>query len=638
MGNQDIDGSTNPEQLRRFMKCLLNDVRALECMINDGLVESGIRRIGAEQEVFLVDRLWRPAPAALQILEKVDHPDFTTELAQFNLEFNLDPLVFGGDCLSQLERALNDHLAKLQQAAQECGNNVVMTGILPTLRQSDLELENITPRPRYFALNNALRRLRGGAFEFRLTGTDELIIKHDTVLIESCNTSCQKHFHVGPEEFARQYNIAQVVVAPVLAAAANSPMLFGQRLWQETRIALFQQAVDTRSPGHHMQERSARVSFGNHWVKGSAIDIFRDDIARFRVVMAIEIDEDPFDAIRDGRAPKLRALQLHNGTVYRWNRPCYGVCEGKPHLRIENRTLPSGPTVVDEVANAAFWFGLMSGVAEAYDDVTEAIEFDAAKTNFLAASQLGLDTQLAWLDGTKLPAQKLICDKLLPIAQQGLQAGGIESADIDRFLGVIEQRVSTGRNGAQWLLSSHAGLKNEGTSGERSAALVAATFVRQQEGKPVHEWNPAHLEEAGGWQKNYQRVEQYMTTDIFTVHEDEVVDLVANLMDWRHIRHVPVEDDQNHLVGLVSYRSLLRMLAHDVPHGTDAPVSVKSIMQRNPITVGPETGTLDAIDIMRTNKVACLPVVKDELLVGIVTEHDFMTMAADLVESYLRES
>ncbi len=635
MSSQNIEGSSNPEQLRRFMKSLLNDVRALESMINDGMVESGVRRIGAEQEVFLVDRFWRPSPSALQVLEKLDHPDYTTELAQFNLEFNLDPIEFGDDCLGQLERGISDHLARLQKAAHECGVNVVLSGILPTLRKSDLELENMTPRPRYFALNNALKRLRGGAFELRLAGTDELIIKHDSVLLEACNTSCQMHFQVGPEEFARLYNIAQVVVSPVLAAAVNSPMLFGQRLWQETRIALFQQAIDTRSPGHHIQERSARVSFGNDWVRGSALDIFRDDIARFRVVMAVEIDEDPFDAIREGRAPKLTALQLHNSTVYRWNRPCYGVCNGKPHLRIENRTLPSGPTVIDEVANAAFWFGLMSGIAERYDDITEVIDFDTAKANFLAASRLGLDAQLTWLDGKKMPVQDLIRENLLPVAEAGLRSRNIVQDDIDRFLGVIERRAATGQSGAHWLLASHLGLKNQGTPAERCAALVAATFVRQQEGIPVHEWTPARIEEAGGWQRNYQRVEQYMTTDLFTVHEDEVVDLVANLMDWRHIRHVPVEDDQHRLVGLVSYRSLLRMLAHDVPHGKDDPVSVASIMQRRPITVAPETPTMEAINLMRANKVACLPVIKDDRLVGIVTEHDFMTMAADLVESFL---
>ncbi len=636
MGQQEVDSASNPEQLRRFMKSLLNDLRALEEIIAQGMVETGVRRIGCEQEVFLIDNSWRPMPVAMEVLRKIDAPEYTTELGRFNLEFNLPPLAFQSDCLSQLENLLNDHLRRLQRAASHCGAYVLLAGVLPTLRKTDLELENMTPLPRYFALNNALKRLRGGAFEFHLAGTDELIVKHDNVLIEACNTSCQMHFQVGPEEFARLYNIAQVVTAPTLAAAANSPILFGQRLWHETRIALFQQAIDTRSPGHHVEERSARVSFGNDWVKDSVLEIFREDIARFRVVMAHELDGDPFDAIKQGRAPTLKALQLHNGTVYRWNRPCYGVCDGKPHLRIENRTFPAGPTAVDEVANAAFWFGLMGGIAEEYEDVTQAIEFDTAKLNFISAARTGLDAQLVWLDGKKYTAQKLICEKLLPVAQRGLELHQINTEDIERFLGIIEKRTTSGTNGAAWLLRSIGGLKGQGTPGERLASLTAATFVRQQEGNPVHEWPPARLEEAGGWRKNFVRVEQYMTTDLFTVHTDEVIDLVANLMDWRHIRHVPVEDDDHRVVGLVSYRSLLRLLARNVPHGDDAPVCVSSIMQRDPITVAPETPTLEAIDLMRRNRVACLPVVKDGRLVGIVTEHDFLELAADLVESYLR--
>ncbi len=637
MGKSNVEEYSNPEALRRFMKCLLNDVRALERLLDEGMIESGVRRIGAEQEVFLADRSWRPAPAAVEILEKLDDPRFTTELGQFNLEYNLDPLVFGGDCLRRLEQAITEGLNRLAEVANGVGVSPVLTGILPTLRLSDLDLRNMTPMPRYFALNNALKRLRSGAFEFRLTGTDELIIKHDSVMLEACNTSCQMHFQVGPEEFARLYNIAQVVVAPTLAAAVNSPLLFGRRLWQESRIALFQQAVDTRTPGHHIQERSARVSFGSDWVHESVMEIIKDDIARFRVVMAVAVDEDPFDAIGAGRAPKLNALQMHNGTVYRWNRPCYGICDGKPHLRIENRTLPAGPTVVDEVANAAFWFGLMSGVTERCEDVTKVMDFDVAKRNFVAAARLGLDAQIEWLDRKKAPAAALITGELLTVARGGLERSGIDSEDIDRYLGIIEQRVHTGRNGAHWLLASVGQLKGAGTHAERSAALVAGSYVRQQEGAPVHEWSLARLEEAGGWQRNYQRVEQFMTTDVFTVHADEVIDLVANLMDWRHIRHVPVEDDEHRLVGLVSYRSLLRLLAHDVPHGKDNPMPVGSIMQSDPITVAPETPTLEAIDLMRTNKVACLPVVKDARLVGIITEHDFLSMAAELVEPYLRE-
>lgn len=637
MGEHNTDQYTDPEQLRQFMQCLLRDLRALEELINHGSLESGLRRIGAEQELVLVNHASRPAPVNIEVLQHLNDPAFTTELGRFNLEFNLDPEPFGADCLSRLEHALNDKLAAVRSAAAREKADVLLTGCLPTLHKSDLELDNMTPMPRYHALNEALRRLRGGAFEFRLTGTDELILKHETVLIEACNTSFQVHFQVGPEEFVRLYNVAQVVAAPVLAVAVNSPLLFGRRLWKETRIALFQQAVDTRSPGHQVDQRTARVSFGNDWVHQSVLEIFREDVARFRVVIAMAIDEDPFEALASGRVPKLKALNLHNSTVYRWNRPCYGISDGRPHLRIENRVLPSGPTVLDEVANAAFWFGLMSGVVEHHADVTRAIEFDQAKTNFLTAARLGMTAQFTWFDHRRHLAQDLIRHELIPLAREGLAASGIVASDIDRYLGVIEERATSGRTGARWLLDSLAGLKDQGTGTERLSALTAATLARQKDGAPVHTWPLARLEEAGGWKHNYTRVEQYMTSDLFTVHPDEVIDLVANLMDWNNIRHVPVEDEQHHLVGLVSYRSLLRVLARDLPHTKDAPLPVSAIMQKNPITVVPETTTLDAIALMRRHKVACLPVVKDGRLVGIVSERHYLHIAAQLLEDHLSD-
>jgi CBS domain-containing protein len=512
-----------------------------------------------------------------------------------------------------------------------------MTGILPTIQKSDLGLENMMPKQRYYALNSAIRRFRGEEFEIRITGTDDLSLRHESVMLEACNTSCQAHFQVGPEEFAELYNLAQVCTAPVLAAAVNSPLLFGRRLWKETRIALFQQAVDTRQPGHHLRERSARVSFGNDWIRESVLEIYREDITRFRVMLGIDIEEDPFKVLEDGGVPKLQALQLHNGTIYRWNRPCYGVLDGKPNLRIEFRALPAGPTVVDQIANAAFWFGLLSALSRTYQDITKVIEFDKAKRNFIDAARNGLRAQLTWLEGKTVPAGVLITQELLPVAREGLQRAGILSEDIDRYLGVIEERVASDRTGAQWLLDSLAAMDGNAKLGEKMSALTAATLARQKTGQPVHTWDLARLEEGGGWEANYQRVEQYMSTDLFTVHEDEVIDLVANMMDWKHIRHIPVEDEEHRLVGIVSYRMLLRLLARDSPHGKDWPIPVREVMHRNPVTVHPSTSTLEAIELMRKNKVACLPVVQDGRLVGIVTEHDFLRVAGDLLTKKLRE-
>ncbi len=449
MGDQDVRQESQREEIRVFLKHLLKDVRALEEMLAGDLFESGVRRIGAEQELFLVDHDWRPAPIATQVLAELDEPHFTTELGRFNLEFNLDPLVFGGSCLSDMERQIDELLGRVREAARRCGGAVVLTGILPTINKSDLELEFMTPNPRYFALNEAMTRLRGGDYEFFLKGVDELHLRHDSIMVEACNTSFQVHFQVAPEEFARLYNAAQVATGPVLAAAANSPLLFGKRLWWETRVGLFQQSIDTRRASPHLREQIPRVSFGRHWVRSSVLEIFREDIARFRTLLSTEMDDDPFDAIREGRAPSLKALRLHNSTVYRWNRVCYGISDGKPHLRIENRVLPSGPTPRDEIANAALWYGLVSGLLEEYGDVTRHFNFDDVRANFFSAAQQGLNAQLAWVGGRLAPAGQLILDTLTPLARAGLTAAGIDAGDIDRYLGTVEERVRTGRTGAQ---------------------------------------------------------------------------------------------------------------------------------------------------------------------------------------------
>jgi len=637
LGEKDIRIELDSSDLRVFTQGLLRELRALDHLLHQGLIESGVRRIGLEQELFLVDDQWRPAPVAVQALERIKDPRVTTEIGRFNLEFNLEPLLFGGNCLRLMENRLNELLDKVRRTVRDLGAEVVLTGILPTIRKSDLTLDNMVPSERYYALNDALTRQRGGSYDLRIKGTDELRVTHDSVMLEAANASFQVHFQVGPDEFARLYNIAMAVTAPVLAAAVNSPLMLGRRLWSETRIAVFQQSVDTRSAISEVRDIPARVSFGREWVDESVIEIFKSDVSRFRVLLGREIDEDPFEAIEEGRVPTLKALQLFNSTVYRWNRACYGVAGGVAHLRIENRVLPSGPSLRDEVANAAFWFGLLSGVAEEVDDIRKAIAFDTVFTNFLAAARHGLDAHMTWLDGETVTAQKLICDTLLPLARRGLQVRGIDAADIERFLDTVEARVDSRRTGAQWYLSSLAGMGEKGTLEERMAALVAATVERQRHSRPVHEWDRAELSEAGSWKPSYLRVEQYMSTDLLTVNEEEAIDLVANLMDWHRIHHVPVEDNEHRLVGLMSHRPLLRFLASDEARQADGPIPVSSVMVTDLVTAGPETTTLEAIELMRERRISCLPIVKDGRLIGIITERDFMRIAGTLLEEMLRD-
>ncbi|RMG18447.1 MAG: CBS domain-containing protein [Planctomycetota bacterium] len=625
------------------MKCLLDDVWALETMLKEGLVESGVARIGAEQEMVLIEEAYRPAPINLQVLDKLDKGCFTTELARFNLEVNLDPLRLEGACLSRMEEQLRERVRSVHEAAQSYGAEVVLTGILPTLRLQDLQVDNMTPIKRYYALNDALSRLRRDAYEFRIHGTDEMIVKQDSVMLESCNTSFQVHLQVSPEDFPLLYNTAQAVAGPVLAVATNSPLLFGRRLWHETRVAVFQQAVDTRTSSYYLQDASSRVSFGRRWVERSALELFHEDIARYRVLLGTtEPPEAPFERLKRGEVPRLEALQLHNSTVYRWNRPCYGISEGKAHLRIENRVLPAGPSVVDEMANAAFWLGLMKAMPQAHPDLTEHLDFKDARANFVAAARQGLGAQFTWLDKRLVPVQELILEHLLPMAGQGLRDAGVDAEDAARYLGIIEARVREQRTGSSWTLDSLAAMKGKGTISQQLCALTAATIEHQQSGRPVHEWPLARLTQAsGGWKQTYERVEQIMTTDVVSVNQEELLDLVARIMDWHVIRYVPIEDDELRLVGLVSHRSLLRYLSRDCADGASRQTPVKEIMHRiedDLVTVAPETLTLTALSLMRKHRVGCLPVVKDGRLVGMLTERNFMVIAGQLLEERLRST
>lgn len=632
----DLAPQTSPEAIRVFTRALLRDMLAMERLLAEGHIESGIRRFGAEQEMFLVNEAWRPAPVAVEVLEDLDDEPFTTELARFNLEANLSPRVLEGTCFSDMHAELDEYVGRVRAAARRHDSEVMLTGILPTLAKSDLSLDNITPRARYYALNDAMNQAGGGAFRLRIRGTDELMIEHDSVMLEACNTSFQVHLQVSAEEFAHFYNVAQAVTGPVLAACVNSPLLFGRRLWAETRIALFQQSLDTRGADLHMREMSSRVRFGGQWLEHSVVELFQEDVAAFRVLLAMPVDEDPLAVLDEGGVPKLSALQLFNGTVYRWNRPCYGISKGKPHLRIECRVLPAGPTTLDEMANAVFWIGAVLGVARKYPDLTERLEFDDAKSNFLAASRLGLRSGLAWLDGESGPSDRLVLDTLLPLAEEGLSGYPIDREAAARYLAVIEERVTAGVTGASWALRSLSKLKESGTRGERLSAITAATVRQQVEGTPVARWEVAEIHEAGGWKHHYTSVEQYMTTRLTTVNQDELVELVAYLMDFRGIRHVLIEDNEHRLVGVVSYRSILRLMAEGRTPAEAEAMPVSEVMVRDPVTIAPETTTMEAIRIMREKRVSALPVVKDEQLIGLVSETDFMPMAYHLLEERLQ--
>lgn len=636
MGEQKVSLVSDQESMQSFVKKLLKDVQSLEYMLDHNWFEDDIVRIGAEQEMCIVDtKTYKPAPIAVEALKKLKRHEWAeSELARFNLETTQTPQVFTGKCLSLMEQEITDRLKIIKDKLKGMGADIILTGILPTLRKFDLEMHNLTPKKRYYALMEAMTsHLIGNDFELRLMGIDEILVKHGSPLLEACNTSFQVHLQVAPSNFVPLYNIAQTLAAPVMAIAANSPIVFGKRLWHETRIALFQQALDVRTTHDHMRERSPRVNFGSDWLDKSIMEIYREDIARFRVLLSADVDEDSISLIQKGETPKLRALQVHNSTVYRWNRPCYGISDnGKPHLRIENRVLPSGPTVFDEMANAAFWLGAMTGMGNNIKDIRDHISWADVRDNFVKAAQFGIDSNFTWFKDKKISACELILKELLPIAREGLESRKVDKKDIDRYLGVIEERAKQHMNGARWQLRAFTKLKKEVVRDEALTIMTASIVKNQTKEIPVHNWKMPELGDLDEYRPSKLRVNEFMETDLFTVQKDDLIELVAELMDWRKIRYMPVEDTKGQLGGLITSRLLLRYFTQkNRLNGMEATM-VKDIMIKKPITVGSNTSILEAMNIMRDNKIGCLPVVNDGELIGIITEMDFLRISGRLIE------
>lgn len=617
MGEQQISIAEDPESRKLFLKQLLHDVDAIDLMLKNNQFESGISRIGAEQEFCLVDKYFKPSRNGLEILEKIDDTHFTSELAKYNLEINLDPLKLKGDCFSKMEKNLNKLLNKAEKTADSFKEKIILTGILPSIDYRAVQIEYMTPKKRYEALANIISKLRGEDFELNITGVDELILRHNNILFEACNTSFQCHLQIEPDEFTDFYNWAQMLSGPVLSVAANSPLLLGKQLWSETRIALFQQSIDTRGKGFHLREREQRVTFGNRWIR-SVRDVYMNDIARHTLLFMTDIEKDSLQVLEKGQIPKLKALQLHNGTIYKWNRPCYGITNGVPHLRIENRYLPSGPTVEDEIANLTFWVGLMCNLPDKYRNIWETISFEEVKENFYKAAMWGIQSGMVW-DGKLMSARSLILDILLPMAREGLEQKNVVKKDIDKYLAIIEERASGYSTGSRWIVGSYRKLKQKLTREESTVALTAIMYNRRLTGKPVHKWAIAEMEEAENLEMHFDIVSNIMSTDLITVTENDLAELILKIMDWRDIRHLPVEDNRGYLKGIVTKKRLVRYLENP---DSNPLATAADVMDKNPVTIGPKDDIKFAMLLMLDKGVSCLPVVEKKELIGIITDKD----------------
>ncbi len=636
MGEQKVSLIRDKRQVQNYTKMLLEDVAALEYMLDNDWFESDVTRIGAEQEMVLVDDYtYKPAPIAMQVLEDMkDIPWVESELARFNLEIGLDPLVFEGNCFSQVEMQISDRLNVISDFLAPYKTSHLLTGILPSIRKYDMEIHNLTPKKRYIALIEGIQAQNHGKEpELKLLGIDELLIRHQTPFIEACNTSFQVHLQVAPKDFVQYYNIAQAITAPIMAIAANSPIVFGKRLWHETRIAMFQQSLDTRSTQHHMRERRPRVSFGTGWIKDSILDIYREDIADFRALLIGDEQEHALEMIKAGITPNLRTLQVHNSTIYRWNRPCYGVSpNGKPHLRIENRVFPAGPTLLDEVANAALWLGAMKGYAAKIEDISKEISFIEVKDNFTKAARYGIDTTFSWLGDRKLSAVELLKNEIIPMAKFGLELMNVDPSDIVRYLSVIEGRCDAHMTGARWMLRNYSNMIEEVPRDEAISLLTANILKNQKQGIPVHQWDLPNMNELMEYRTLELKVDEFMSTDVLTARPEDSLELVADLMKWRKIRYLPIEDEENKLIGLISLRDVMETLLKLRLLNSKKQLSVRDFMQTNVITVDPEDNILHALKLLTKHKIGCLPVAKNNEIYGMITDVSFITITERLME------
>jgi hypothetical protein len=443
---------------------------------------------GLELEVNFIDGSAEPAMINHEVLSGLGNPQLQRELGKFNMEFNARPRLISGHGLADYECEILAMLRSTQEFARKSQANLVLCGIMPTLTPAHAILENLSPEARYLRLNEQIMEARGGDLELDIRGAEMLRASSDSIAPEAACTSVQFHLQVSPENFARYWNAAQAIAGVQLAVGANSPFLYGRRLWAETRIALFEQATDARPEEMKNQGVRPRVWFGERWIT-SIFDLFEENVRYFPALLPICDDQDPVEALAAGVPPNLAELRLHNGTVYRWNRPVYDIMDDRPHLRVENRVLPAGPTVVDLLANAAFYFGLVRELVDADRPVWTALTFSQAETNFYLGARDGIDARLFWPRMGEIDACRLVLEHLLPRAYAGLDSFGVDSLTRDRLLGVIEARCSSRRNGATWQVETVRRLEDAGMPRPAALREMLRRYADQcLVNKPVHTW------------------------------------------------------------------------------------------------------------------------------------------------------
>ena len=476
------------EDRRRYRDKLRGSLDAFARMLRESMFDPNPAQVGQEIELNLVDERGAPSMRNADVLKAIASPDWSTELGQFNMEINVPPRHLDGDALSGLEREIRANLNAADARARATGSRLVMIGILPTLGEQDVDGIFMSANERYRVLNEQVLAARGEDMRIAINGTEQLLTYCGSITPEAACTSVQLHLQVSPTDFANYWNAAQMIAAAQVALAANSPYLFARQLWHETRLTLFEQATDTRPDELKEQGVRPRVWFGERWIT-SVFDLFEENIRYFPALLPICEAEDAVAVLDGGGIPQLPEMSLHNGTIYRWNRPIYDVVDGTPHLRVENRVLPAGPTIADVIANAAFYYGVVRALAETPRPVWTRTSFTTAAENLQEAARYGLDARLYWPGVGEAPAGELVLRRLLPLARDGLARWGVSQVDADRLLGIVEQRCVTGQNGAAWQIATVEQLLERGLDRREALRQMTLRYIdNMHTNEPVHTW------------------------------------------------------------------------------------------------------------------------------------------------------
>jgi hypothetical protein len=489
MGEQVAAKAFSREDRQRYRRKVRVCLDVFARMLSEAKFHPERRSIGMEIELNLTDDIGDPAMVNAAALEAIADPSFQTELGQFNVEINIAPRLLDGGVLTDLERDARASLNNAEERARTVGAHMMIIGILPTVGAEHLNAESFSANPRYALLNEQIFAARGEDLEITIAGVERLSTYAQTIAPEAACTSVQLHQQVDPEAFARHWNAAQAIAGVQVAVAANSPFFYGKELWRETRIALFEQATDTRPEELKIQGVRPRVWFGERWIT-SIFDLFEENVRYFPALLPVCGDEDPLETLERGDVPQLGELRLHNGTIYRWNRPIYDVVRDQPHLRVENRVLPAGPTVLDTLANAAFYYGLTRVIADEERPVWSQMSFSAAEENFHTGARDGINARVYWPGVGEVPVAELVLRRLLPLAHEGLARAGVDRHDADRLLGIIERRCVMLRNGASWQSEAFHHFYGDKAMGRLDALRQMTRVYRghMHSNEPVHDW------------------------------------------------------------------------------------------------------------------------------------------------------